>query len=305
VLFVGVAGGIKDVAIGDVVVAEKVYCYHAGKAEDEFKTRPEVAMPRHRIFERARAESRKLDWLKRLSPSPSPAPQVFLGAIAAGEQVVTSTQSESYKLIRKAYNDALAVEMESYGFLDAAQGRSRLEALAVRGISDLLEGKAEADNSGSQERASRHAAAFAFEVLAKLILPDNNIRTENCEVPVVGSARDKKAGDQIVTTSGGSVAVQNSPGAQVSIQHALDLSETSSKQLEQLIQTNQMLVSTIHQLITQQHVPARMRFTPAGWQDADHADAHIVVQIEGVAFPVSRLRQQLEGNVSSRERAAA
>ena len=78
-------------------------------------------------------------------PIPDPVPRVFLGAIAAGEQVVASTQSESYQLIRNAYSDALAVEMESYGFLKAAQAHSGLEALAVRGISDLLEGKAEAD----------------------------------------------------------------------------------------------------------------------------------------------------------------
>ncbi len=168
VLFVGVAGGIKDAALGDIVVATKVYGYHFGKAADEFQTRPEVGLPGHRIMERARAEARKDDWLKRLTPPiPDPRPRVFLGAIAAGEQVVVSTQSESYKLIRQHYGDALAVEMESYGFLKAAHAHSSLEALVVRSISDLLEGKAEADKGGSQERASRHAAAFAFQVLAK------------------------------------------------------------------------------------------------------------------------------------------
>ena len=37
-----------------------------------------------------------------------------------------------------------------------------------QGISDLLEGKEEADAGGSQERAAAHAAGFAFEVLAKM-----------------------------------------------------------------------------------------------------------------------------------------
>ncbi len=121
VLFVGVAGGLKDAGIGDVVVASKVYGYHFGKADDDFKTRPEVGLPGYRLFERARAEARKSGWLERLPGSPEFGPKVFLGAIAAGEQVVTSMQSESYLLIRKAYNDALAVEMESYGFFKVVQ----------------------------------------------------------------------------------------------------------------------------------------------------------------------------------------
>ncbi len=90
VLFVGVAGGIKDVAIGDVVIATKVYGYHSGKAETEFRTRPEVRLPTHRMTERARAESRKNDWHARLSEPPKRAPRVLLGPIAAGEQVVVS-----------------------------------------------------------------------------------------------------------------------------------------------------------------------------------------------------------------------
>lgn len=63
--------------------------------------------------------------------------------------------------------EALVVA-RSYGFLHGAYLNQHVCALVVRGISDLVDGKANADRTGSQERASRHASAFCFEVLAKL-----------------------------------------------------------------------------------------------------------------------------------------
>ncbi|CAG0994090.1 hypothetical protein ANRL2_03433, partial [Anaerolineae bacterium] len=81
--------------------------------------------------------------------------------------VLGSTKSAVWKFIRKSYSDALAVEMEGHGFLQAAFA-SKVDAIVIRGISDLIEGKFEADAKGWQEIAARHAAAFAFEVLAKL-----------------------------------------------------------------------------------------------------------------------------------------
>ncbi|AKI98502.1 WD40 repeat protein [Archangium gephyra] len=166
ILFVGVAGGVKDVKLGDVVVADKVYGYEHGKdVEEGFLPRPEVHRATYAVLQRARADARKDEWKRRLQASTSGEPQVFIGPLAAGEKVVAGQKTAVAQFLSRQYSDSLAVEMEGIGFLAAAYSQD-VEALVVRGISDLLAGKAEADAAGSQPRAAAHAAAFAFEVLA-------------------------------------------------------------------------------------------------------------------------------------------
>lgn len=168
VMFVGVAGGVKDVKLGDIVVATKVYGYESGKAASDFLARPHVGQTSFRYLQRARAEARKTGWLQRagLDPAAADAPLVHIGAVAAGSAVIASTKSPLYEFLRSSYGDTLAVEMESHGFLEAAH-HARKDALIIRGISDLIDKKAAADKGGWQPRAAKNAAAFAFEVIAK------------------------------------------------------------------------------------------------------------------------------------------
>ena len=170
VCFVGVAGGLKDVRLGDVVVATKVYDYESAKDGTDLLLRPEIGNSTHRMVQRARAEARKTDWLQRIPNTPTQVPRAFVGPIAAGGKVVNSSSSATWKLIKQHFNDTLAIEMEGYGFLRTTHANHTVEALIIRGISDLIDNKQEADAQNYQKVASENASAFAFEVLSKLIV---------------------------------------------------------------------------------------------------------------------------------------
>ncbi|WP_331763507.1 tetratricopeptide repeat protein [Streptomyces anthocyanicus] len=173
VLFVGVAGGRKDVALGDVVIADAIYDYESGKdTAEDYLPRIKTTAPSHRLLRRAGQLARDGAWQHRILPTePEKSPNAVVKPIAAGGKVVADENSATARFLNRHCGDAAAVEMEGHGFLHGAYVNDTVQALVVRGISDLLSGKTEAADARWQPAASRHAAAFAAELLARYTAP--------------------------------------------------------------------------------------------------------------------------------------
>lgn len=171
-LFCGIAGGIKDVRIGDVVAANDVLYYEFQKVSEldgETKTqaRPSAFLSNYDLIQLAKFESSRADWQKHLDKTNDHLkPKVLCETIVSGEGLIASRDAELYRYLRSNYNQAVAVEMEGYGFLSATHAQNT-PALIIRGISDLIENKSKSDSLGSQQVAANAASAFAFEILAK------------------------------------------------------------------------------------------------------------------------------------------
>ncbi|HEY3868467.1 MAG TPA: 5'-methylthioadenosine/S-adenosylhomocysteine nucleosidase [Actinocrinis sp.] len=192
VMFVGVAGGLAhDVALGDVVVATRVYAVHGAKEEDG------RSLARPRAFE---AAFELLDLAQHLDvigawpadsgsaqggsaqsgpaqSGPEPAIRVHFAPVASGEVVLNSRDTPLAKQLYEHFNDAAAIEMESAGVAQAAHLNRSIPMLTVRGISDKADGlKHVADAAGGQPEAAARAALVAVTVLREFAasLPADN-----------------------------------------------------------------------------------------------------------------------------------
>lgn len=154
VFLVGIAAGIKDVSIGDIIVGTKAYGYESGKETEEgFHARPDVIYSSKQLVELAKQVARENQ------------PESFkieFGAIAGGNRVI-NTEKNTLQIIKRFYNDTKALEMESIGFSRAAQ-EAKVSFLNIRGISDLAINK----NDSFQGLAARRAAEFAIQLIKRL-----------------------------------------------------------------------------------------------------------------------------------------
>jgi len=167
-LFVGIAGALHtDIALGDIVVATRVYGYHGGKEEPAgFFARPRAWDAPHHLEQHARHLARST-WWDQLLPHAEQHPfKIHFRPVVAGEVVLDSRTTPLAEQIRRHYNDAAAIEMESAGAAHAAHLNRSLPLLTIRGISDRADGqKFAADSAGWQPLAASRAAAFALTLV--------------------------------------------------------------------------------------------------------------------------------------------
>jgi nucleoside phosphorylase len=191
ILFVGVAGSCKSHELGDIIAVDRAYLYESGKevlvaawvttpqfiqrlmlrfaARTELLSRPISYTASNRLVRLARRATRDKAWWDVVpNPRVPEHPAAYLGAVASGAKVVATRRGETFRLINARYNDALAVDMEGAGFLNAVTRNPHIDGIVVRGISDRLNDKKQAADNIWQPNASRNAAGFAFQLLEML-----------------------------------------------------------------------------------------------------------------------------------------
>jgi hypothetical protein len=100
--------------------------------------------------------------------------------------------------------------MEGRGFLQGVHIAHPVQGGVIRGISDLLSGKANADKAGSQQRAADAASAVAFEILASIgsaptstpIPTGTKPATKFIETPTISSPGAYFAADEVLAQVG-------------------------------------------------------------------------------------------------------
>lgn len=187
VFFVGIAGGLKDVVVGDIVIGSDVYGFERGKAEENnFKPRPKFGASTYELERMAGSYAKSEDWKKKSTilnnPEFSEEIKTYTGTIASGEKVDASNASDLHKFLKQNASHALAIEMEGLGFLEVCRTRPAVKTLLLRGISDLVENKGEMDSKGSQPYASQNVSEFLFGLIDQLELNSNSLSNHQVSI---------------------------------------------------------------------------------------------------------------------------
>lgn len=177
----GIAGGIKDLEVGDIAIAKSAFDYDSGKESDNgFLPRPVEYKFSDELLAHAQLVQRADNWKSRTLDGAQDA-KALIASVAAGDKVISAVNSTTFDRIQQYLSHCKFLEMEAAGFGLAIQRYRDIHAIVVRGISDLCFNKTEADDRDWQPMAADRAAAFAFELLwnfSKSIQPAKEVTEE-------------------------------------------------------------------------------------------------------------------------------
>jgi len=158
VMVVGIAEGI-GIPPGDVVVATTNYALDASG----IRQRGAFELT-HRLHQRSLSEATSGRWRERIKDTSMSFGQVHFGAVASAPNLLSQANP----------HHTLAVDSDSYGFVSVVGRKSSADAIVVCGIAQELR---KSSNSSSRElAAAQSAAAFAFQVIARLREPETTQR---------------------------------------------------------------------------------------------------------------------------------
>lgn len=163
----GIAGGIRDVRIGDVAIAKSAFNYDAGKESDNgFLPRPAEYHFSDELLAYAQLVQRSDTWRQRTRDR-APEAQIHIASVAAGDKVVAAVHNTTFQRLEQFLSHCKFLEMEAAGFGLAVQRYRNVHALVVRGISDMCADKGETDRAAEnwQEVAAERASAVVGEVM--------------------------------------------------------------------------------------------------------------------------------------------
>ncbi len=163
VLVVGIAGGVGEVTVGDVVVGTAVFYYEPGKATPDGTKREPYMYPADAMLLRKAATTHTwaADVLRPRADGASAPPKLCFGVIASGEKVIAAQAMRDE--IASGHRKIAAIEMEGFGVAAAAwQHELLVRQLAIRGICDSADHNKRDD---WQEYAAAAAASFTRHFL--------------------------------------------------------------------------------------------------------------------------------------------
>ena len=103
--FLGVAGGLKDVNVGDIVVGTDVIGYERGKAKEEYLLRPQFGFASYELEQKAASFINSKKWENQsaelLDKRFHDKMLALSGTIASGEKVVGSIEAPLYLFLKK------------------------------------------------------------------------------------------------------------------------------------------------------------------------------------------------------------